>query len=380
MPTPTLDHWTTIFLLFVAQGYLLGLLLRVKGPRANRWLGLYLLCFAITLTDYVGYWSMYNLKFPWLAGIYEPLAFTFGPLLLLYLRDLAEPARKRRADILHFLPFALCLLYNLPLFALNTSSKVALLLGESAVPVEELLFFSHSPFLEAVWICTHLVIYFLLIARMVKWQIPKLENPVQRHWLRSLLALFGLFVLGYLSYYLLIHSPYYLKVYDYGISLAMALSIFWLGILGYLRPEIFSGAWSPRFFTGSKYRHSTLTDSAAASLERALLEHMEKTTPFLDPELRLPTLAEQLHTSPHHLSQVLNSRLGMPFPAFINRYRIRQARQLLSLPEGRDMRILDVAYQSGFNNKTTFYKAFKADTGLSPSQFRARRAPQNQKA
>ena len=97
---------------------------------------------------------------------------------------------------------------------------------------------------------------------------------------------------------------------------------------------------------------------------------MQEQKPYLDNELRLSHLADQLNTSPHHLSQVINEQLNQSFSDFINAYRVETAKQMLGDPREKQTYIINIAYASGFNNKTSFNKAFKEQTGMSPSQFR----------
>ena len=92
---------------------------------------------------------------------------------------------------------------------------------------------------------------------------------------------------------------------------------------------------------------------------------------FLDNEISLLSLSKKLNVTPHHLSQALNEQLNQSFYDFINSARILRAKEMLSDPSFHKMAIIDVAYQVGFNNKTTFNNAFKKHTQLTPSKFRA---------
>ena len=58
----------------------------------------------------------------------------------------------------------------------------------------------------------------------------------------------------------------------------------------------------------------------------------------------------------------------MNFPSFLNGYRIRYAQQIMR--EHPDMPLHMVAEESGFPNETTFLRNFKAQTGLTPSEWK----------
>jgi AraC-like DNA-binding protein len=92
---------------------------------------------------------------------------------------------------------------------------------------------------------------------------------------------------------------------------------------------------------------------------------------FLDPELSLPMLAEEAGLTTHSLSYLLNTGFGENFYAFVNRYRVEEAKQLLAT-RVKQLSMLGIAFEAGFRSKTTFNNAFKKYTGLSPSQYVAR--------
>jgi AraC-like DNA-binding protein len=100
-----------------------------------------------------------------------------------------------------------------------------------------------------------------------------------------------------------------------------------------------------------------------------LIAFMEREKPYLDSELSLPKLAEQMNVSVHFLSQVINTSLNENFFQFINRYRIEESKKLLVCDSKAHYTIVQIAYDAGFNSKTTFNTTFKKLTGISPSEY-----------
>lgn len=86
--------------------------------------------------------------------------------------------------------------------------------------------------------------------------------------------------------------------------------------------------------------------------------------------LSLNALAEKLGILPHHLSWILNARIGKTFSDFLNHYRVKEVKQRLADAGERELTILDIALSAGFNSKSAFNKTFKAATGKTPSDFR----------
>jgi AraC-like DNA-binding protein len=101
-----------------------------------------------------------------------------------------------------------------------------------------------------------------------------------------------------------------------------------------------------------------------------LKKHMEEKKPWLEPELSLEQLASQLSMRPKVLSQLINESLKQNFFDFVNRYRIDEAKRLLTNPEDKKITVLEVLYEVGFNSKSSFNTLFKKHTGLTPSEFK----------
>jgi AraC-like DNA-binding protein len=88
---------------------------------------------------------------------------------------------------------------------------------------------------------------------------------------------------------------------------------------------------------------------------------------YRNPNLTLATVAKELNVSQHILSQFLNDNLGKSFSSFINELRIEKAKELLL--SSNPYSIETLGYESGFNSKSTFYTAFKKQTGQTPSEY-----------
>ncbi|MCB0458382.1 MAG: AraC family transcriptional regulator, partial [Flavobacteriaceae bacterium] len=85
-------------------------------------------------------------------------------------------------------------------------------------------------------------------------------------------------------------------------------------------------------------------------------------------ELRLVNLADALGFSTHLLSKVINKKSGKNFNQFVNDYRLNEAKRLLI--DNPDYSIKSIYFDVGFNNKATFYNAFKKEFRCTPSEFR----------
>ncbi len=124
----------------------------------------------------------------------------------------------------------------------------------------------------------------------------------------------------------------------------------------------------PHATYNSKYQHSGMNEETRANIKELLQRYMSEEKFYLQNDLRLASLAQILDTSPQLLSEYFNQSEGKTFFQYINELRVTEAKKLLI--NNRDTAILDVAYSSGFNSKSTFNTAFKNISGVSPSEWR----------
>ena len=96
------------------------------------------------------------------------------------------------------------------------------------------------------------------------------------------------------------------------------------------------------------------------------------------PSLTISTLASQLDTQEHRLRALINKQLGhRNFSSFLNGYRITEAKEKLADRALVDLPILTIAMDLGYGSLAPFNRAFRAETGLTPSDFRKAAIDQN---
>jgi AraC-like DNA-binding protein len=390
MKEPTLDQWTTGFGLVAFLGLFVAPLLYSQAGQRKAQVGyvVAMVLFSLVLLYYVLWWSRYLQYFPYLSGTVDQFTLLFGPLFYLYLRSLAGQPVPLRQQRLHFVPFVVCLLVSLPWAMLPIVERRALL--QAGTPGGYFGFYLHV----VPWLALgHLLLYAVAI-----WRLLPAFSTLQhiRRWAQWLAVCYFGFVLAHWTYYLLVQLPFFNRAWDYGISLSMAAFIFLVAVLAYVQPQVFQTNQAPSFapapkptapvqavaeepaapemptdvFPTARYQHSGLPPQLAAQQAQRLEQLMRTEKLYRQSELRLDTLADKLEMSRHHLSQVLNEGLGMNFFEYIKSLRVAEAKDLLCSTSRRQLNIIEVAYEVGFNNKVSFNKAFKAATGLTPSEFR----------
>ncbi|MEC4725879.1 AraC family transcriptional regulator [Shewanella sp. D64] len=128
----------------------------------------------------------------------------------------------------------------------------------------------------------------------------------------------------------------------------------------------------PRTDGPHKQYRSSVTTSLAKEVLHNLNILMEGGI-YKDATLSLGKLAYQLDISTHHLSQIINQQTQDNYFDLINQYRIQDAKQLLA---DTQMSIIDIAYEVGYNSKSSFYTEFKRRTEMTPKQFKKNSKPE----
>ena len=112
-------------------------------------------------------------------------------------------------------------------------------------------------------------------------------------------------------------------------------------------------------------------DPADERLAVQLRQAMAEDRAYRTEDLTVASLASRLGTPEYRLRRVINQRLGhRNFNAYVNGFRLDEARRALADPAQRDLPVLTIALEVGFQSIGPFNRAFKAATGLTPSEFR----------
>lgn len=110
-------------------------------------------------------------------------------------------------------------------------------------------------------------------------------------------------------------------------------------------------------------------DEDAAAYGKQLANLMVNDHLYLDPLLKLDTLASKLKLTERAISNLLNQHIGKNFNDFVNQYRVEAAKIKLADPGFDQYTIAAIAYECGFNSLATFQRCFKQFTGITPSQY-----------
>lgn len=118
----------------------------------------------------------------------------------------------------------------------------------------------------------------------------------------------------------------------------------------------------------ARYVKSSMTAADRAALFRKAETALNAKALYLQPDLTLRDLADDITAPPRDVSEAINGAGGQSFYDFVNAARIAHAKRLLL--ETRGARVLDIAFQAGFNSKSAFNDAFRKTAGMTPTEYR----------
>lgn len=124
---------------------------------------------------------------------------------------------------------------------------------------------------------------------------------------------------------------------------------------------------APEESPAAKYEKSALDEARARRIAGKIEAAMQEDLLYRDPNLSLWDLSKHIGVTSHYVSQTLNAHIGKSFFDYVNHWRIKDAISQLS---STDETILVIAYDVGFNSRSSFYKSFKRETGKTPSDMR----------
>lgn len=358
-----------------------------KGKRiSNLLLGGFFLSLCLNFTDGVLIFNNAYHDFPELAFIGNNFSLLFGPLLYLYTRSVIyQDFQLRSAVLWHAVPFLLFQLFAIFTYHLQPDDMKHFILdaaGKQQIPAVVYV-------LGSLLYIQFYAYAFAALRQVSKYKIEISNrfseiNRINLNWLRSTLVLFMTVIgIGLLNSFISL-TP--LTRY-----FSITLTVIIITIFIFVSQVLLRALHQPTIFEGIREEDSAdmpavpVTPIQVSSrpadwvsshdekedLKSKITAYMETKKPFLEPQLTLEQLAQKLSMKPRILSQIVNECLHQNFFEFVNRYRIEEAKRILSDPRDKKITVLEVLYQVGFSSKSSFNTLFKKYTGVTPRQFKS---------
>jgi len=357
----------------ISQSFFAGLLVATKKPvtMANKLMAawLFLICtemiFALLNSKVI---EMYAFPF---------VAFTYGPLLFLYVRFMTNPGRVfKKIEVIHFVPFLIFFTVSVIFREIPLMKDLRNFFHPDRF-ISLRIVYSISFFLS---VSAYSIMSFIEIRRHQKKLMDLLSytsGMITLNWLKVLsvsfyVAYLVLFILGALNIIggFIPFDPYFV-IFGFIVLLSFVYSYY-----GIKQPLIFGPGISfdeeqeEDKRESGKYIRSGLKEEQAMEYLDLLVKYVEENRVYLNRDLSIQELSDLTGIPRHHITQVLNEYYSKNFFTFINEYRVQEVIRRLGDPKYSNYTILAIAYDSGFNSKTTFNSIFKSITGMTPSEYR----------
>lgn len=132
------------------------------------------------------------------------------------------------------------------------------------------------------------------------------------------------------------------------------------------RPELNNGSVRKKYEVDTK----TLMQPAEIDMaQKKLNQLMHQDERYLDTSISLRSLAAETGIHPNKLSWMLNDQVGVSFNDFVNNFRFECFKEKALDPANKNFTLLGLAFESGFNSKSTFNEYFKKKTGITPRKW-----------
>lgn len=354
-------NWLQIVLLLASgQGILLSLALLTpssKKDKSNIFLGLIILIFSLELLNAWGMQVRYHQlahAFPfWLLGSY----LVVPPSIWLFVQYNTQPGfRFKRKYLLLYVPALVEIVAETFTFIHYRTT------GNASQLQRNIVWYYFTEVIPILWTAWVLVVYNRSLRKIR-------EQPMLR---TQRFKLYGLFI-----FFLLLLTCWAGEVFLQlpiftVVEMLLVLFLFSLGYIGYFRPAFFEAPEAPRKKTTAVPAFTNYKDDAELA---RLQEVMVSSALYTRSGLTLEELAAELKLPPRYVSYLVNNYHKTNFHSYINSFRVKEVLRKLSDPEEQHKTLLALAYEAGFNSKSSFNQVFKDHVGETPSAYLKRMGP-----
>lgn len=376
---------TIIFSLVMA---LIALLNSRENPQVHLSFMALMLCFFLLLTELaLIHWQFHALNLWWFC-VSSTATVAIPPCFYLYFRSsLRLESTFVLKDSLHFILPAIFAIMMIPYSILSIDEKHATLIAlKNNEPLHWLLQMTPSREIRMGLVAILGAFYMQLCWHELNHESNHKKSDVLREinrfrWIILVMSL----AIGCTLIFFMLRLPF---KHTWAITIMVVPLVICMGLLYWRLPQWGHRWWLPTKGSSSfepnltnapkqdltqrehkeddsKYRSSVTPEVSNITMEK--LQILMHAGIYKDSTLTLRKLAHELDLSQHHLSQIINEQTQGSYYDLLNQHRINEAKRLLLHSE---MSVIDIAYEAGFNSKSSFYTEFKRQNNCTPGQFK----------
>lgn len=317
------------------------------------------LTLAILLVQCASVFSGFSMFHPWILRYHLTLIWAQAPLL--YLAYLFLVVREKK------FPVRIYRLFIPAIIAFVIDTSFIIVYRDRVAPS---LFWGYGSE-GAVWVLTkqyllvagglqiilYLMVFVIQMLPSIRYKNVNVILVITMAYCLSTITATVFMITGYIT-----ADPWYMKV----TAVMTAVALILIYPLGQRYPRFYQILQNE--VKERRYKRYLLAGQNVECIMEQMTSLMEEEKLYRDEMLTLKILADRLSITSHQLSQLLNDKLNTNFNNYVNRYRIQEAERILV--EEPDRSVLTIAFQVGFNNKTSFYEAFSRFNEISPQRYR----------
>ena len=316
-------------------------------------------------------------KYPSFVSLSMPLSLAHGPFLFLYASKKTSGKRITFYDFLHFIPLFLWFVFTFDFYSFTTKKQIEVFTHQGKE------FETQNVIRVTITYLSGIIYYIFSLLVLIKYhkKIKQHFSDVEKinfNWLLYFI------IWNFLIWIFILCNQ---EKIAYGL---ISFFIVWIGFFGFRQTNIFlekdnrldhqmsvnaqevtTESFGNEINLESKHKNKLVNEEEVKIIEQKLLEYLTIHKPYLNPELTLQQLAENIGIHPNVLSYTINAALGKNFYDLINEYRIDEFINLYQNSYNK-YTILALALESGFNSKSAFNRNFKKIKGITPSEFISR--------
>lgn len=310
--------------------------------------------------------------------IYYPLIFLFFPLLYKYLLFIASDDNDRTIiKIFNYLPAAVFIICSVFYFFVNDSNNLIVsvnnIYGIEGTDPKINIFIKVIFILYYIQFGIFVSVFIMMYIHHKKNQaeLIKKQKPVIPHWIFFLI--FAIIFYEVIYSFVMLIELFESQGYILG-QTANLLLLFVVGFVSIRHDELLleiklntalSLNESKRNKSNKEYH-----DEKKEEITSLLVDLMETHKLYRNPNVKIEHIAKRIAVPVNRLSHIINLSFNMNFSQYVNKYRIEEAIELLEQPNAK---IEKVFQEVGYYTRSTFNRAFKVHTGLTPTEFLIKR-------
>lgn len=390
--------YSSLLLISFSQGIIYSVLLLVKAikteNKSNYWLSLFIfLCSMYIAPWMLGFAGWYDNQPYRDILFYIPFQhlFLIGPIIFFYTQSLLNPSFQfSKKEAIHLVPGLLYLVYITAIWVYDK-----LFLGDYYF-YQDGMDKDFEDWYQKLGLIS-MIIYFVLsiryynVYKKLMFQVVSFADAILFKWIKTYLIAFLLMLLLPIVFDVI--GLFYPEIQTYTGSwwfyLFFSIVMYYIAITGYSNPTNAAIPFKMSFFDNNPIlllnenqtiESETFIDIEHENFEETISPEMEhwklkietliqEEKLFENPELTLSDVAKKLETNAAVISKTINQGFQMNFNDCINNYRIEAVKNRFADGEHKKSTLLGIAFDSGFNSKATFNRAFKKNTGKTPKEY-----------